>query len=385
MVKKIGDGVYYVGAIDWDRELFDELIPLPNGTTYNAYIVKGEKIALIDTVDPAKKEEFYNNLEKLDIKNIDYVISNHAEQDHSGLIKEVVEKYGAKVVTNKKCAELLHTHVHVSKEDIIEVTDGEELDLGGKTLKFYLTPWVHWPETMVTYLKEEKILFSCDLFGSHYATSDIEQEGDDVLIEMAKRYYAEIMMPFRNHVIKNIEKIEKVEIGKIAPSHGPVYTKPEKIIKEYKKWAGNETKKEVIILYVSMHESVRKMVEYVMEGLMEKGVRVKLHNVVKSDIGEIAIDLVEASTVVVGTPMVLGGMHPKIAGVVYLMNALRPKTKYIGILGSYGWGGRFIEELKGMIKNVKAEIVGEVVVKGLITKEEYEKLDELIENISKLN
>ncbi|ABR31052.1 metallo-beta-lactamase [Thermosipho melanesiensis] len=384
MVRKISEGVYFVGVIDWDRELFDELIPLPNGTTYNAYIIKGEKVALIDTVDPDKEEEFYRNLKKLNIEKIDYVISNHAEQDHSGLIKEVVEKFGAKVVTNRKCAELLKDHLHIEENDVIEISEGDELDLGGKTLKFYMAPWVHWPETMVTYLKEDKILFSCDFFGSHYATSEIVKEVKDVLNE-AKRYYAEIMMPFRKQVMKNIEKVETLEIEKIAPSHGPIYKDPENIIRAYKKWAGDEVEKEVVVLYVSMHGSVKKMIEYVVDGLMNKGIKVKLHNVTKSDIGQIAIDLVEASTVVVGVPMVLAGLHPKIAEVVYLMNALRPKTKYIGIVGSYGWGGRFIEELKGMLKNVKADILGEVVVKGLIKEKEYVKLDELIENISKVN
>lgn len=386
MVKKIANDVYFVGAIDWDRKLFDELIPLPNGTTYNSYLIKGkEKIALIDTVDPKKEEEFIKNLNNLGVEKIDYVISNHAEQDHSGLIKMVIEKYNAKIVTNEKCAELLKTHVHAEDKDMIVIKDGEELDLGGKTLKFILTPWTHWPETMVTYLKEDKILFSCDLFGSHFATSEIEQIGSEKLLEMAKRYYAEIMMPFRAMMKKNIEKVEKLEIEKIAPSHGPIYLNPQVIIDAYKDWISDNTKEEVLVLYISMHESTKKMVEYLVDKLMNAGVKVKLHNIVDSDIGEIAVDLVEASTVIVGTPMVLTGVHPTMASVIYLMNALRPKTKYLAIVGSYGWGGRFLDEIKEMVKNVKAEILEPVVVKGLISKQDYEKLDNLAAEIIKRN
>jgi flavorubredoxin len=386
MIRKITNDVYFVGAIDWDRKLFDELIPLPNGTTYNSYLVKGqEKIALIDTVDPKKEEEFFNNLDKLNIGKIDYVVSNHAEQDHSGLINKVVEKYGAKVVTNEKCAEFLKTHVHVKDDDIKIIKDGEELDLGGKTLKFVFTPWVHWPETMVTYLKEDKILFSCDLFGSHYATSEIEQNGGEKLLEMAKRYYAEIMMPFRSIIKKNLEKIEQLEIEKIAPSHGPVYSNPNFIINEYKKWISDNVENKVVILYVSMHDSTRKIIEYLVDELMNKNINVKLHNLVNSDIGEIAIDLVDASTVVIGTPMVLTGVHPLMAGAIYLVNALRPKTKYLAIVGSYGWGGRFLDEIKEMLKNVKAETFEPVVVKGLIYDADYEKLDNLAKEIIKKN
>ncbi|RDI91665.1 nitric oxide reductase [Thermosipho africanus Ob7] len=386
MVRKIAENVYFVGAIDWDRELFDELIPLPNGTTYNSYIIKGtEKIALIDTVEPRKEEEFMNNLKKLNIQKIDYVISNHAEQDHSGLIGKVVEKFGAKVVTNKKCADFLKTHIHIKDEDVITIEDGQEISLGDKTLKFIFTPWTHWPETMVTYLKEDKILFSCDLFGSHYATSEIEQVGSEKLLEMAKRYYAEIMMPFRVTMKQNIEKVEMLDIEKIAPSHGPVYKNPKLIIEAYKKWISDEVENEVVILYVSMHESTRKMVEYLVESLMDKGVKVKLHNIVNADIGEIAIDLVEASTVVIGTPMVLTGVHPIVAGAIYLVNALRPKTKYLAIVGSYGWGGKFIDEIKSMLSNVKAELLEPVTVKGLVDNEGYEKLEHLAKEIAERN
>jgi len=174
-VRKIKEGIYEVGAIDWDRRLFDELIPLPDGTSYNSYLVMGkEKIALIDTVDPSKERVLIENIEKLNIERIDYIVSNHAEQDHSGSIPVILEMFSdSKVVTNPKAKEFLMDLLHVPEERFLLINEGETLDLEGRTLKFFMTPWVHWPETMVTYLVEDKILFTCDFFGSHLATSKL--------------------------------------------------------------------------------------------------------------------------------------------------------------------------------------------------------------------
>ena len=193
--REIKKDIFYVGAQDWDRELFDELIPLAEGTSYNSYFVKGkEKNLLIDTVDPAKTEVLVENLKSLGVDRIDYIVSQHAEQDHSGSIPKILELYPqAKVVTNVKCKEFLKSLLLIDESKFITVDDGTELSLGDKTLKFILTPWVHWPETMSTYLKEDKILFTCDFFGSHVASSELFV-GDKTAraLEGAKRYYAEI-------------------------------------------------------------------------------------------------------------------------------------------------------------------------------------------------
>src|ERR1035437_3638708 len=187
--------VHLIGAVDWDRTIFDALIPLPHGTSYNCYFVQGsEKTALIDTVDPAMWPTLSAQLDEL--PPVDYIVSNHAEQDHSGSIPLVLERYPeAVVVTNEKCQKELIDHLHLPAERFQTVVEGETLDLGGKTLTFLLTPWVHWPETMCTWLEEDKVLFSGDFFGSHLATSDM-YAGHAVAFGPAKRYYAEIMMPF---------------------------------------------------------------------------------------------------------------------------------------------------------------------------------------------
>ncbi len=382
-VHKIKENVFEVGAAHFDRRLFDELIPLPDGTTYNAYLIIGsEKTALIDTVDPEKKDVLFENLGALGIEKIDYVISQHAEQDHSGAIPFVLERFPmAKVVTNKKCKGFLKDLLHIHEEKFIEVEDGDTLSLGDKTLKFILTPWVHWPETMSTYLMEDKIMFTCDFFGSHYAGASIFVKDEAKVIEDAKRYYAEIMMPFRNQIKRNIEKIEEYDIEIIAPSHGSVYKNPEIIINAYKDWISDRVVNIVIIPYVSMHGSTEKMVYYLVDRLIERGIDVKPCNLTVTDTGKLAMALVDAATVILASPQVLAGAHPKAVYAAFLMNALRPKTKNIGIIGSYGWGGRMVEQLTGLLSNIKAHVFEPLLIKGHPDSEAYKKLTELADKI----
>jgi len=383
VVREVKPNIYSVGVIDWDRRLFDELIPLPDGTTYNAYLVKGsERTALLDTVDPKKVSELIENFEKLGVKKIDYIISHHAEQDHSGSIPEMLKLYpDAKVVTNKKCKSMLIDLLLIPEDKFIEVEDGETLSLGNKTFEFIFAPWVHWPETMLTYLKEDKILFPCDFLGSHLATSEVFVEDKEKVYKAAKRYYAEIMMPFRTSIKKNIEKIESLDIDIIAPSHGPVYKNPEFIINAYKDWISNEVKNEVIIPYVSMHGSTEKMVKYFIDALIEREITVKPFNLTKTDIGELAMALVDAATIVIGSPTVLVGPHPSAVYAAYLANALRPKLRFVSIIGSYGWGSRMLDIIKGMIPNLKVELINPVLIKGYPKDEDFRLLDKLADTI----
>lgn len=381
-VRKIKEDIYSVGAIHWDRRIFDDLIPLPDGTTYNSYLVKGsEKTALMDTVDPSKTNELMNNLEEAG-EEIDYIVAHHAEQDHSGSIPDVLKRYpDAKVVCTPKCKTMLTDLLHVPEEKFMEVNDGDVLSLGNKTLEFIHAPWVHWPETMVTYLKEDKILFTCDFLGSHLATSELFVEGDGKVYESAKRYYAEIMMPFRTAIRKNLGKIEGLDIDMIAPSHGPVYKNPDFIINAYKEWISDEVKNEVVIPYVSMHGSTAAMVNYLTNALMERGIEVKPFNLTVADIGELAMALVDAATVVIASPTVLSGAHPSTIYAAYLANALRPKTRFASIIGSYNWGGKMVEQLAGMIKNLKVEIIEPVVIKGYPKEEDFKLLDKMADEI----
>ncbi|MCJ7792068.1 MAG: FprA family A-type flavoprotein [Dehalococcoidia bacterium] len=381
--RQIKPNVYWVGAIDWDRRLFDALIPLPDGTSYNAYLVQGsQKVALIDTVNPSTTEALMTYLE--DVPVIDYVIANHAEQDHSGSIPQVLEKYpDAKVVTTPKGRDMLVALLLIPEDRFITVSDGETLSLGDKTLEFIHAPWVHWPETMLTYLREDKILFPCDLFGSHLATTDLYVANEGQVYEAAKRYYAEIMMPFRTSIEKHLEKLNSYKIDVIAPSHGPLHDKPSFILEAYRSWVFGSPKNIVVLPYISMHGSTQKMVEYFVGALTDRGVTVKQFNLAATEIGKLAMALVDAATMVIGTPTVLVGPHPNVAYAAFLANALRPRLQFISIIGSYGWGSKAVEQLTGMIPNLKAEVLAPVLSKGFPREEDFKALDNLASTIAK--
>jgi flavorubredoxin len=342
--REIKPGVYWVGAVDWDRRLFDCLIPLPDGTSYNAFLVRGsDKTALIDTVDPTMQRTLLDNLDQLGVNNIDYIIANHAEPDHSGTIPQVLEKYpAATVLATPRCKDMLIDLLMVPEERLTTVNDGETISLGDRTLEFTHIPWVHWPETMATYLKEDRILFSCDFFGSHLATSDLYVTDQGRVYEAAKRYYAEIMMPFRNNVQKNLEKVKGYAIDIIAPSHGPLHNRPDFIMEAYRNWADDEPKDLALVVYVSMHGSTRKMVEYLVGALTQRSVPVQQ----------------------------------------FLVNALKPKLRYISVIGSYGWGGKAVEQLSGMVPNLKAEILEPVLSKGAPREAVFQALDNMAATVA---
>jgi flavorubredoxin len=381
--RKIRDGVYWLGAIDWERRLFDSLIPLPDGTTYNAYLVEGtDKVALLDTVDPAMTGVLLQQL--ADVPRVDYVVSHHAEQDHSGSIGPVLERFPqAKVVTNPRAKGMLIDLLALPDDVFITVEDGEELALGGKTLRFIYTPWVHWPETMVTYLEEEHILFSCDFFGSHIASSDLYVVDEGRVGEAAKRYFAEIMTPFRAQIEKNLDKLRDYDIELIAPSHGQVYDRPALVVDLYREWVSGPPRNLVLIPYVSMHGSTKKMVDRLAATLADHGVRAELFELAVTDSGKLAMALLDAGTLVVGTCTVLTGPHPLAAYAAMLANTLKPKARFLSVVGSYGWGGKAVETLAGLVPNLKVEVLEPVLCKGLPREADLEALDALAATIAR--
>ncbi|MCF8127707.1 MAG: FprA family A-type flavoprotein [Deltaproteobacteria bacterium] len=380
--RKIKDRIYWMGSVDWDNRLFDSLIPLPDGTSYNVYLIEGsEKTVLLDSVDPPMAHELLSQLE--DVKKIDYVVSHHAEQDHSGTIPRVLAKYPeAKLVSTPKAKGMLMDLLQIPGESFMTVEDGETLSLGDKTLRFIHVPWVHWPETMVTYLEEEKILFSCDFFGSHIATTDLFVADEGRYYEAAKRYFAEIMMPFRSAIKKDLEKLAPYDIQMIAPSHGQIIGNPAFIMDAYRDWTLSPPKNTVVLPYVSMHKSTKRMVDHFVSALVERDVRVEQFNLAVTDIGKLAMALVDAATIVVGTPTILAGPHPYAAYAAFLANALRPQAKFLSVIGSYGWGGKTVETLAGMIPNLKVEVIEPVLCKGIPGEKDFKALDNLAAAIS---
>lgn len=381
--RPLAKDVFWVGAQDWDRRLFDSLIPLPEGTSYNAYLVKGsDKTVLIDAVDPAMLHVLEEHLK--DVPRVDYLVANHAEQDHSGGIPWVLERYPeAVLVCSDKAKSMLVDHLDVPAGRVRAVADGERLAMGGRTLRFIYTPWVHWPETMSTYLEEEKILFSCDWFGSHLATGNLFVDGIDAIYEGAKRYYAEIMMPFRKIVRQNLEKIRGLEVRLIAPSHGPVYRRPELIVRAYEDWTDDLPHNEVVIPWVTMHGSTAVMVERLVRGLAERDVKARPFNMAVADIGRLAMALVDAGTLVAAGPTVHAGPHPTLYSALVLSNALRPRVRFAGIVGSYGWAGRMVEMSKAALGNLKVEFLEPVVCRGLPRSKDLEAVDRLAADIAR--
>jgi flavorubredoxin len=384
LVRDVGQGIQWVGTIDWDRRLFDALIPLPDGTSYNSYLVKGsEKTALIDGVDNSMVDVLLENLESLGVKKLDYIVSQHAEQDHSGAVSKLAKIYPeAQILASARCMDLLVAFSLVPPDRVRDVKNGEKISLGDKTLEFIHAPWVHWPDTILTYVPESKVLFTCDFLGSHLATSDLYANDETRVYKSAKKYYAEIMMPFRVQIQKHLARVNQINPEVIAPSHGPLYRNPKFILDAYADWSSDKVKNQVVLPFVSMHGATKVMVDYFTDALLSRGVFVQPYDLTKSDMGKIAESLVDAATVVIGSPTVLSGAHPEAIYAAFLANALRPKTKFASIIGSYGWGGKMPEQISQTISNLKVEVLQPVIAKGYPKEEDLKALDRLAEDIA---
>ena len=376
---ELAKGVFWVGVKDWNRKIFDSLIPLPQGTTYNSYLVRGkDKLALIDTVNPGFEAELDGRVSQLaDLASLDYLIMNHAEPDHAGSIPYVMARAkNAVLVTSEKGAKMAQLYFRVPETRIKKVKEGDRIELGGKTLEFIDAPWLHWPETMFTYLVEDKILFSCDFYGTHTVFGTYDDEVPEA-VELAKRYFGEIMMPFRNMGAKGVEKTKKRDVKLIAPSHGPIWKNPQRIIDPYSKWTAGQTEKKAVIAYVSMWGSTDAMVKAMAETLVAEGVEVAPFNLVTADIGDLARELVDARAIVLGAPTVLAGMHPLGVYAAYLVKALRPPLKLGVVVSSHGWSGGALKQAGEILGPTGIEVVGAVDVNGPPTDADFAKVAEV--------
>ncbi len=389
-VMNICENVLQVGANDPDRVLFDSLMPTPHGTTYNAYLVIGkEKTALIDAVDPAKKSTLLRNLKETGIKKIDYLINLHTEQDHSGSNPDVLRRFPmAQIVGSAKIQEMLHTHLHIEPEKVKVVEEGDSLDLGGRTLKFTMIPFAHWPDNMMVHLVEENILFSSDLFGSHFSTDKAFSTASSEQRYTAKTYYAEIMMPFSQKIASYTKRVREMGPRMIAPAHGPVWYDPDMILRRYERWTSKGVKKMVTIPYISMHDSTRVMVERLAIKLSQKGLSIICRDLgheldsLTVETGHFITDLVDAAAMVFATPTVLTGPHPNIAYAAMIANAIRPQTRFMGVVGSYGWSSQAVKTLDLLTPNLKAQRLEPVQAKGLPTEDDLKRLDVFADDLA---
>lgn len=382
--KEFEKGLFWMGAVDWDRRIFDALIPTPEGTSYNAWLmVTDSATVLFDTVDPTKTDVLMDQLS--DVARIDYIVTHHAEQDHSGALPVVMAKYPAAVcLCTPKCKKILSRLMPLDADRIRTVEDGEELDLGDRRLKFMHMPWTHWPETMVTWDDKDGILFSCDLFGSHLATSSLTEPWEAVR-GPARRYYAEIMMPFRGKIAGYLDTLEGMPIRGICPSHGPMHDSPQVIMGAYREWVSGKPVNKVLVPYISMHGSTERMVSALVSELAALDVPVQPYNLLETDLGDLASAAVDAATIVIGSPTVLGGPHPVVASAAAVVGLLKPKTMFVGVIGSYSWGGRMVDQLAAAVSTLKVEIIPPVIVEGYPDDSDLARLRDLAQTIRDLH
>ncbi len=384
-MKEISDGIFYCGLHDKDRKVFDQLVPLPQGTTYNSYLVKGsEKCALVDTMY-AKFGEVYLDMIAASGVKIDYIVSNHAEPDHTGVMPALLQRYPDVVVyCSQKCSENLKNMLGVDPSRMHVVVDGEELSLGNRTLRFILAPWVHWPDTMFTHIVEDNILITGDFFGSHHTANELWADCSPDLALSAKRYYSEIMMPFASFCAKYLAKVREISPKMILPSHGPVYKDDgvEFIENLYGEWTSGKLVKKVLLASVSMYDNTNIMAKYLKNALESRGIEVVTADLMETDEGELAMELIDSAGLIFGTSMVLTGPHPKSVYAAYLTNILRPKLKFYSVIGSFGWGGNLTAPIDSMFTLTKPKKLDSVIVKGKPLAEDFAKLDVLADNIA---
>ncbi len=340
---KIKENIYWVGALDPEMRVFDLIFKTDHGTTYNSYLIKDQKTALIDTVKEPFTTEFISRIKsQVDLADIDYVIVSHTEPDHTGALPELLKyAYNAKIIVSKAGGYFLKNILNVPF-DLTTTDECPEIDLGTCKLKFFAAPYLHWPDTIFTYLDREKILFTCDAFGAHYCD---ERMFDDLVGDFDPHfhyYYDCIMRPFKPHILNAIEKIEKLDIDVIAAAHGPIIRKsPRKYIESYLRWSQAETDsiKSVLILYVSIYGSTKKLAEAIVKGVLEEDVNVRMIDVNDTDPQFIRDAIERADGIIVGSPTIVGDAPRPVWDALALLSSVKFKIKLGAAFGSYGWSG----------------------------------------------
>lgn len=363
---KISEHVYWVGAIDWTIRDFHGYTT-KQGSTYNAYLIIADKITLIDTVKAPFKDELLSRIASVvDPKRIDYIISNHSEMDHSGCLAEVIrtvmpEKVFASVMGEKTLKE----HFAIDRE-IIPLKDGSELSLGNLALHFMETRMLHWPDSMFSYLKEDKLLFSQDAFGMHLACSErFADEVDDATLEYeAATYYANILLPYSQLILKLLDKVEKsgLDIAIIAPDHGPVWRRDlGKILAFYKKWAQQKPSRKAVVLYHTMWHSTELMARAFEEGLVSGGAQVKMMSMAAFHRSDAAYEILDAGALIAGSSTLNNNMLPAMADVLTYLKGLKPRNLIGAAFGSFGWSGEAADQVRDILQDMKVDLVDEPV------------------------
>ncbi len=357
---ELKNGIYWVGAIDWNSRDFHGY-STPLGTTYNAYLILDEKNVLVDTV----KSSFYLEMlgrisEIIDPSKIDILVANHVEMDHSSSLPPILDRIGNPiVVTTERGRKGLEKH-YSRPMNFKVVRSGESLSIGRRRLTFIEAPMLHWPDSMFTYLPEDRVLLPNDAFGQHLATCQrFEDEIGEEVMKQAAKYFANILWPMAPLIIKKIDEIVKlgVSIEMIGPSHGLIWRQnPNRIIQAYLEWSHGKTEKKILVVYDTMWGSTEILAKAIVKGLIEEGVETKLLHLRSNHRSDIITEMLEAKGILLGSPTLNNGMFPTMGDLLTYMKGLRPKGKIFGLFGSYGWGGGAIKEMRKFLESEGFEI-----------------------------
>ncbi len=384
----LAEGIKWVGVVDWNLRDFHGYVTR-RGTTYNAYLISDEKTVLVDTVKQTFSDELLRNIfEIVDPVKIDYIIVNHVEMDHSSSLP-VIAKYAknATIIASQRGKDAIIEH-YGAYFRIETVKTGDELKLGKRTLRFVEAPMLHWPDSMFTYVVEDKILMPNDAFGQHFASSErFDDEVDaHVLMEEATIYYANILMPFAPLITRKLEEVTKmgIPIDMIAPSHGIIWrSNPSKIIQAYSDWSAGVSKNKVVIVYDTMWGSTEKMARAIAEGAASQAVDVKLLKLRAADLTEAMTEILDAKAVIVGSPTLNNGMFPTLGSFLTYATGLKPKGKLWGFFGSYGWGGGAVRGMTEMAQKAGFQVhESSVEVKYIPEREDLKKCFEFGQQIT---
>ena len=360
---EIKDKIYWVGAIDWNIRDFHGY-STEKGTTYNNFLIMDEKVALFDTVKKPFRSEMFHNIRRIvDPEKIDYLIVNHVEMDHSGLVPEVVDVVKPeKIFCSAKGKEALLEHFHRKDWPYEVVESGREISLGKRTVQFLETRMLHWPDSMFSYIKEERLLISSDAFGQHWATTerfDDEVDGPE-LFRHAAKYFANILLPYSSLIQKLISSVTDMglEIDMIACDHGLIWrSDPGKIIQAYDAWSRQESTKKAVIIYDTMWQSTETMAKAIGDGLLQEGVNVKMMNLKFNHRSDVLTEVLDAKAVIVGSPTLNNGILPAVSDILTYLKGLRPKNKIGAAFGSYGWSGESVKLITQALEEIKIDVM----------------------------
>ena len=368
MSKRVTDKVTWVGKIDWELKKFhgDELSTM-EGSSYNSYLIRDKKTVLIDTVWGPYDTEFVNRLkEEIDLKEIDYIVMNHNESDHSGTLPALMREIPDTPIYCTKKGESILRGLYHQDWNYVNVKTGDELEIGDSKLVFVEASMLHWPDTMMTYMTGDNILFSNDVFGHHYASEMLYDDMDDIskLLHEAEKYYTNIITPFSTFVTKKLAEVQgmNLKIDLVAPSHGIIWRENIGLIMDlYAKWANNYQEDQITLIYDTMWQSTRKMAEAIAEGIQQASpnTTIKILNAVKNDKNDILVEVFKSKAILVGSPTINNGFSYAIAGILEMIKGLKFKNKKAASFGSYGWSGEAAKLIREFLEESKFAIVND--------------------------